>query len=549
MAETAEGVSLVSVVFPAASLDQAFTYRLPETSSGVPLGHCVRAPLGRAVRRGWVVGPGEPFGGRILEVEWVSPESAFGPRELELFSYTASRWGSPLGAVLKVALPAGWRPPGPPRGEARPRSKLELLEGYRGARAFMDAVEGDGGGKFILRPHPGHNHLQLAAEAASLALSRGKGVLVLQAAGGGPEVQEAARILPGALLHSCWPRKRREEAWWQLARGEVRLGVGSRAAAFAPVRDLGLVVVLDEENPAYLEERSPRFDAVEVVRWRAERERAVFLSITPTPRLGSWLALDKGEASPITPDPEEERRGMPAVELVPSGPDGRSRILRALKGALAAGIPAVVVAWPKRAEKIARWLESSLRQTPLSSWEPGPGLYLLSPADAYTARPDGKPRVVAVVEAEATLERPEYTAAEEAVRWWWRWARAAGRRGRGGRLMLEVADSSHPAIRALVSLDLSRFAREELARRRELSFPPWVNLVQLELAGTDKACEKILHVLGEGVAGPFVGRKGAIYLARTNEPAALLDRVRRAAVEAGVELRVSLDPVRLPGRS
>ena len=107
----------------------------------------------------------------------------------------------------------------------------------------------------------------------SACSTAGRGVIVLV-----PEIaltpQTVARFVARfgdtvALLHSGLSEGERFDEWLRLRRGEARVAVGPRSAVFAPVDDLGLVIVDEEHDPSYKHEGDPRYDARLVARWRA----------------------------------------------------------------------------------------------------------------------------------------------------------------------------------------------------------------------------------------------------------------------------------------
>ena len=87
-----------------------------------------------------------------------------------------------------------------------------------------------------------------------------------------------------AVLHSGMSDGERHDEWLRLRRGEARVCVGPRSAVFAPVADLGLIVVDEEHDASYRHEGDPRYDARRVAERRAERAGAVLLCGSATPR-------------------------------------------------------------------------------------------------------------------------------------------------------------------------------------------------------------------------------------------------------------------------
>ena len=94
-----------------------------------------------------------------------------------------------------------------------------------------------------------------------------------------------------ALLHSALSDGERYDEWRRLRTGEARVAVGPRSAVFAPVRDLGLVVIDEEHDGSYKHEGDPRYDARHVAAERARRAGATLVVGSATPRPETWSAL------------------------------------------------------------------------------------------------------------------------------------------------------------------------------------------------------------------------------------------------------------------
>ncbi|MDQ3726266.1 MAG: primosomal protein N', partial [Actinomycetota bacterium] len=147
-----------------------------------------------------------------------------------------------------------------------------------------------------------------------------------------------------AVLHSALSPGERYDEWRRLRSGEASVCVGPRSAVFAPVRDLGLIVIDEEHDPSYKQEGDPTYDARAVARKRAEDCGAVLVAGTATPRPETWLELPRLEL----PQRVDGRR-MPPVSLVDmreadprSGPI-HTRTWEALEAVRAAGAKAIVM--------------------------------------------------------------------------------------------------------------------------------------------------------------------------------------------------------------
>ena len=116
-----------------------------------------------------------------------------------------------------------------------------------------------------------------------------------------------------AVLHSALTARERFDEWARLRSGDARVCVGPRSAVFAPVEDLGLIVVDEEHDPSYKQEGDPRYDARRVAERRAGQEGAMLLAGSATPRPEAWHALRR-----LSLPTRVDGRGLPPVEAVSS---------------------------------------------------------------------------------------------------------------------------------------------------------------------------------------------------------------------------------------
>jgi primosomal protein N' (replication factor Y) len=119
-----------------------------------------------------------------------------------------------------------------------------------------------------------------------------------------------------AVLHSALSDGERYDAWLALRRGEKRIAVGARSAVFAPLRDLGAIVVDEEHETSYKQGEAPRYHAREVAIVRARHEGAVVVLGSATPSLESWANATLGKYTLLSL-PERVGGGtLPSVEVV-----------------------------------------------------------------------------------------------------------------------------------------------------------------------------------------------------------------------------------------
>ena len=128
-----------------------------------------------------------------------------------------------------------------------------------------------------------------------------------------------------AVLHSALSDGERYDAWLALKRGEKRIAVGARSAVFAPLADLGAIVVDEEHEGSYKQGESPRYHAREAAIVRARHEGAIVVLGSATPSLESWVNAASGKYT-LLPLPSRVGGGrLPLVEVVDmrrARPDG-----------------------------------------------------------------------------------------------------------------------------------------------------------------------------------------------------------------------------------
>jgi primosomal protein N' (replication factor Y) len=119
-----------------------------------------------------------------------------------------------------------------------------------------------------------------------------------------------------AILHSALSDQERAEQWHRIKRGEARMVVGTRSAVFAPVADLALMIVDEEQDASYKQEETPRYHARDVAVMRAKMANAVVVLGSATPSLESYFNAKKHKYALLELPDRVEQRPLPKVEIV-----------------------------------------------------------------------------------------------------------------------------------------------------------------------------------------------------------------------------------------
>jgi primosomal protein N' (replication factor Y) len=326
--------TLMGVAVPV-PLRRTFTYRVPRArGDAIALGARVRVPFGRRSVKGTVVewpAQAPDAGVEVKDFDEALPTSpSLDAHLLELTRFVSDyylcSWGEAIEAALPPDPPARKRaqqpppeakavpavPPtqGPPPTPAQAQALATLLPAVA-ARAFAP---------FLLWGATGSGKTEVYLRAAEAALASGRGVLYLV-----PEIGLTPLLVsriesrfPGqvALLHSAVPPRVRRASWDAVREGTKRFVVGARSAVFAPIRDLGLIVVDEEHDPSYKQEDAPRYNGrdLAVVRGRMASVPVVLGSATPS--LESFHHARGGRYALLNLGGRVEDRPMPEVRLV-----------------------------------------------------------------------------------------------------------------------------------------------------------------------------------------------------------------------------------------
>ena len=119
-----------------------------------------------------------------------------------------------------------------------------------------------------------------------------------------------------AVLHSKLSMGERYDEWMRIKKGEVKIVIGARSAVFAPLSDIGAIVLDEEHESTYKSDMSPKYDAIEVAIKRAKKNRAVVLLGSATPSLVSAYKAETGEYKKIALTERFNKTPLPSVEII-----------------------------------------------------------------------------------------------------------------------------------------------------------------------------------------------------------------------------------------
>lgn len=187
-------------------------------------------------------------------------------------------------------------------------------------RAIGEALAAGSFKPFLLFGVTGSGKTEVYMDAIARARAENRSALVLL-----PEIGLAAQVLDllkarfgddVAVLHSALSAGERFDEWQRIRRGDAPVVVGARSAVFAPVPNLGLVIVDEEHEGAYKQDSSPRYHARDVALFRARESRAVIVMGSATPAVESFWRAKAGAYTLLTLKKRVSERPLPPVRLV-----------------------------------------------------------------------------------------------------------------------------------------------------------------------------------------------------------------------------------------
>jgi len=325
-------VAQVAVDVSLPHLDRPFDYLVPDADrAAIAVGCRVRVRFAGKRADGYVLGlaGSSEAGDKLRPLDRVvSPEVVLTAPVTRLCRAVADHYGGTFADVVRMAVPgrhaATESAAPPPHPDPRPAPPAAVLPRHPGGADFLDALAAGRPLRAAWTPAPVHGPAgDWAAglvEAAAATLAGGRGVLLVvpdadalaalgercaAVFGAGSFVALAADLGPAA----------RYRAFLAVARGGVRLVLGTRNAGYAPVRDLGLIAVWDEGNDSLAEPRAPYPHAREVAALRAALERSALLVAGYARSAEAQALVERGWLAPLDLPPAEVRRLGPAVRI------------------------------------------------------------------------------------------------------------------------------------------------------------------------------------------------------------------------------------------
>jgi primosomal protein N' (replication factor Y) len=299
----------------------SFTYAVPEAlGDAIREGARVLVPFGKRTVTGYVLGLSDTSSHpspRPIEALAEEP-SLLLEHQVELARWISDYYAAPLAETVRAMIPPGVRslkvgsrrPRGPrvqsrdralagDTAAARPASRLDADQAA--AAAAIRATLRQGGGRILLHGVTGSGKTEVYLDALAACLESGHGAIVLV-----PEISLTPQVTGRfaerfagdiAVLHSRLTPSEKAHEWRRLRGGDARIAIGPRAAIFAPIPELGLVIVDEEHSTTYKQLRVPRYNAVAVAHRLGDLTGATVVLGSATPTVVSYDNHGRAEGS------------------------------------------------------------------------------------------------------------------------------------------------------------------------------------------------------------------------------------------------------------
>ena len=594
----------IAVALP---MDRTFHYGIPERlAEDIAIGKRVFVPFQNRTVVGYVVGFSEEADvENVKEISSVIDKEPIVSEEmLKLTEWIKDNYFCSWGGAIEAAIPGGIKkgkaaigtrlkdsdtgskefPPSVPHVLNEEQAKaLKIISGF---------IEKEVHKTFLLYGITASGKTEVYLQSIDLVLSKGRSAIVMV-----PEISLTPQTIERfvsrfgegvAVIHSKLTPARRFLEWKKIKEGRARIVVGARSAVFAPMKDLGLIIIDEEHETTYKQDDVPRYHARDVAEERAKLNSCPLILGSATPSLESYYKAKEGRYMLIKLTKRIDERLLPKVKIVDMRMELATRkkvaifsrvLLDAIDKAMKAGKQAIIflnrrgfstfisckscglvlkcrrcdtvmvyhfenkklichycnyTATPpdicpkcrsgyirysglgtERVEseishnfshvKIARMDSDTTAKRGshdriLGDFKSGAVKLLVGTQMIAKGLDFPEVTLVGVVSADVTLNIPDFRASERTFNLLTQVAGRAGRGDAGGEVIVQTYAPHHYSILTAAKHDYEKFYNEEIISRKELLFPPFINLVKVTVrARNDDAAANAAGDLADAI--------------------------------------------------
>ncbi|MCX5749906.1 MAG: primosomal protein N' [Candidatus Saganbacteria bacterium] len=318
-------------------VDKPFTYLIPDSLTGkLQIGSQVIIPFGKRKEVGYIVGflkelPEEIKGMKSIEdvrgnVPFFSADTVEAAKWMS--QYYVSFFGSALRTMMIPGVESFENKKGKKRLEITPGpepkrfSSFDHSEKTEPTRLAPSLPRGLASGySIVLLSGPsGSGKTAFYIKSIKEALSKGLGAIILV-----PEISFSNQLVSAmkeefagkiAVIHSSVPQKELIEEWKKIYSGEFKVVLGTRTALFTPVRDLGLIIIDEEEEFTYKQEQNPKYHAREAALFIAKQKNIPVILGSGCPTVETFYKADEKKYRIIKLERKKDLPAFPLIDIV-----------------------------------------------------------------------------------------------------------------------------------------------------------------------------------------------------------------------------------------
>ena len=320
--------------------DSFFTYRYDEPDESeekseceIKIGEKVIVPFGRGskLKEGYVFGFTETLDcpeEKLKSIERVEKDGSLNEEIMKTASWMKKRYAITYAQAVKCFVPGG-KPPKPGK-EKEPYKNIKgdytkpkslTKEQKRAVNTINGAIRTGFHQIFLLHGVTASGKTQVYMEAAAECLSQGKSAIILV-----PEIGLTNQLIQRfagrfgkeqiAIMHSKLTPRERYDEWQRMRQGKARIVIGARMGVFAPLSDIGLIVLDEEHEATYKSDMTPKYDTVEVAAKRLQYAGGVMILGSATPSVTSYERCREGIYQLIELKERYNKTPLPEVKIV-----------------------------------------------------------------------------------------------------------------------------------------------------------------------------------------------------------------------------------------
>ncbi len=196
-----------------------------------------------------------------------------------------------------------------------PRVKLTAEQEHA-----VDSISSASGRTFVLHGVTGSGKTEVYMNCIERVLANGKTAIMLV-----PEISLTPQVLRSfrnrfgekvAILHSALGHGEKFDEWRKCLSGEAKVVLGARSAVFAPLENLGIIIIDEEHDSSYISDRTPRYSTADVAGWRIKYNGADLVLGSATPSIETYYSAKSGKYELLELTGRVNKRPLPEIEIV-----------------------------------------------------------------------------------------------------------------------------------------------------------------------------------------------------------------------------------------